>query len=255
MDLESAIKVLLRRWLVVLIGLVLTVGVGAYLYINSPPSYQSTARMLLLLPSDARGADADGSPFLFIPSGLNVLARLVAVVPQSREFRADMIEKGFPSAYEVGVDPTTPIITVSVEGPDPVNVRETRDQLTAAIASELLRVQEDEGAPEKQTAHARVYAAESEPEQLSGSGLRGVLALTAVGALITLLAAFTVDRLSHLRRQRRIARASAAEPGDHQTAPGFTDEHTDAHDAAEGHGNPLTLEAHRKQAHPDSDVS
>lgn len=214
MDIGSALRVLLRRWLVVLLGVALTAGVGAYLYTNAAPNYQATARMLLLLPPNARGAELDGSPYLYLPNGLNVLAGLVAVAPLSREFQESLVSQGFVSAYTVGVDPTTPAITVSVEGPDPDNVIATRDKLIEAILDELQRVQAEEGTPLRQTAHARIYAAEDTPRQLSGSGLRGLLALAAVGGLITLLAAFGIDRLIQMRRTRRERiREEAEAPG------------------------------------------
>lgn len=203
MTLGSAVKVLLRRWLLILIGLLLTLGAAGYLYLNTPPRFQATARMLLLLPADARGEEAVGSPFLFLPNGLNVLARIVATTPTSQDFRSQMIDRGLSSQYEVGVDPTSPTLTVSVEGSDPENVIATRDGVIAAMQADLLRVQQEESAPVNQTAHARVYAAENTPEQISGDRMRGVLAVGGAGALLTLLVAFLIDRLIHARKARK----------------------------------------------------
>ena len=203
MTLGSAVKVLLRRWLVILIGLLLTLGAAGYLYLNTPPRYQATARMLLLLPADARGEEAVGSPFLYLPNGLNVLARIVATTPNSQDFHAQMVDRGLTSQYELGVDPTSPTLTVSVEGADPENVIETRDAVIATMQAELLRVQQEESAPTNQIARGRVYAAESTPEQISGDRMRGVLAVGGAGALLTLLMAFLIDRLIVLRKARK----------------------------------------------------
>src|SRR5690606_17825786 len=152
MDLGSALRVLLRRWLIILIGIVLTLGAGAYLYKTAEPQYQASGSMLMLLPNNARGPENVGSPFLYLPNGLSVLARLVTGASSSREFRQEMAAQGLNSTFQVGVDTQTPIMTITVEGPDPDNVIRTRDWLIGALNDELLRVQQEEGTPPLQTA-------------------------------------------------------------------------------------------------------
>ena len=256
MTLGSAVKVLLRRWLVIVIGLVLTVGAAGYLYLNTPPRYQATARMLLLLPADARGEEAIGSPFLFLPNGLNVLARIVATTPTSQEFQAGMVGRGLTSQYEVGVDTASPTLTVSVEGIDPANVIATRDGVITAIQSELLRVQQDEAAPTNQVAHARIYAAERTPEQIGGDRMRGVLAVAGALGLLTLLAAFLIDRLSQILKARkkrrgerpRVKKVKGAAPVA-DTAPDALEEDSEA--TATG----VTLGAPIRDAYPEDETS
>lgn len=207
MDIGSAIRLLLRRWLIVLIGALLTLGVCAYLYRTAEPRYQAAGRMLLLLPSNARGEEI-GSPFLYLPNGLNVLARVVSSAPDSREVQRAMAEAGLHSQFEVGVDPTTPILSVTVEGTDPDNVIATRDWLVEFLNQHLLQVQEEEGTPARQTAHTRLYEAEDIPHRLGGDWTRSVMAALAAGGIATLLAAFGTDRLLALRASRLAARRS-----------------------------------------------
>lgn len=202
MEFGSALRVLLRRWLVVLLGAALTLGAAAYLHTSTAPTYRATARLLLLLPANARGAEEVGSPFLYLPDGLNVLARVVAAAPASRSFEADLLSRGLTSPYEVGVDPSTPIIIVGVEGPDSDNVLATRDGLVEVIQEELLQVQTEEVVPSKQTARIRVFAAEDTPAMLGGNRTRGALAVVAAGGFVTLLAAFGIDRIVEARRAR-----------------------------------------------------
>lgn len=185
------------------IGAVLTLGAAGLTYTQLPSRYQATARMLLLLPANARGDDVVGSPFLYLPNGLTVLARIVAITPTSRDFQAMMFQQGLVSQYEVGVDNASPTITVTVEGSDPQNVVDTRDRVIEAMNSELLIIQREENAPVHQIAHTRVYAAEPTPEQIGGSRFRGVLAVGGAGALLTLILAFVIDRLAQIRTDRR----------------------------------------------------
>jgi capsular polysaccharide biosynthesis protein len=204
MDLGSAVRLLVRRWLVLIIGLVLTLGAAAYLYTHATPRYQATARMLLLLPGDARVADSEDSPFLYLPNGLQVLAKIVATAPNSRAFHNTMTAAGLTSQYELGIDPASPTITISVEGSDAENVIATRDRVIQGVQDELLTVQRDENTPRRQLAHTRVYAIEDTPHLVQGDRTRGTLAALGIGGLITLLAAFLVDRAIQLRRERRL---------------------------------------------------
>lgn len=222
MEFGSALRVLLRRWLVVLLGGLLTLSMAVYLYTSTPPTYRATAQMLLLLPSDADGMEDRGSPFLYLPNELNVLARVVASAPASQDFQSELLSNGLTSPYEVGVDPSSPIISVGVEGPDADNVLATRNGLVEAIRSELLQVQEEEDVPSGQTARFRVFAAETTPTQLGGSASRGVLAVLAAGGLLTLLAAFGVEGISVAlrRRQRRSSeRDVRRDPAADEAAP------------------------------------
>lgn len=206
MNLGSLVGVLLGHWRVVLLGLVITVGLSVYLYNSTPPSHQATGRILLLLPADAQSrgeVDETGSPFLYLPPGLNVLARVAVSAPDSREFVAEMEAKGLTSEFEVGVDFTEPIISVSVEGQNPDRVLATRDAVLDSIEEELLRVQTEVQTPTRQLAHAKIFATEDTPELMSGSRTRGSLSVVAAGGLVTLVAVLVIDRRFHRPKGRR----------------------------------------------------
>lgn len=212
MDVGSALRVLLRRWLVLLLGTLLTFGAAFYVYDQAPPRYQATAQVLLLLPANARG-EVVGSPFLYLPDGLNMLADIVSLTAQTSSFRADLAELGFASQYEIGLDDDGPVFTISVEGTDPEDVIETRDQVVLSLQDELLRVQVEEDAPPQQVATTRVFAADPAPYQLGGDKIRGVLAVLAAGGLLTLVLVFVTDRLMQVGRVSRASgRATGATP-------------------------------------------
>lgn len=214
MDLGSAVRLLLRRWWVLVVGVVLTLGVTGYFYTQAQPRYQATANMILLLQPDARGAEEAGSPFLYLPNGLITLASIVVVGPESREFRQSLFQQGLTSQFELGVQVGSPIISVSVEGTDPANVIATRDKVIEGLQEELAAVQKEEQTPERQIAHTRVYGSEDVPTLLSGDRLRGILVAMAVGGLLTLMVAFAVDRLALMigARRRRRKEARQTEP-------------------------------------------
>ncbi|WP_344812804.1 hypothetical protein [Microlunatus aurantiacus] len=208
------------------VGMVLTLGLTAYLFTQAPPRYQATANLILLLPPNARGAEGAGSPYLYLPTGLQTLARIVVSGTESLEFRRQLVSEGFTSQYELGVDVGTPVITVSVEGLDPENVMATRDEVIQGLEDELKVVQREENTPTRQTAHARIYGIQSVPDQLEGNRARGLLMALATGGLITLLAAFAADRAMALHADRR---RRGGTPGRAMTADdGFADDNEDA---------------------------
>ncbi|TRY18625.1 insulinase family protein [Tessaracoccus rhinocerotis] len=212
-------KVLLRRWLVILIGLLLTGGAVGYLMVSTPPSYVVSSRLLLLLPNDARGPDAIGSPFLYLPSGLQVLAGLIAGTPATLAFQTAKAEEGLGSSVEVAADRDAPMLTVQVSGTDPRDVLDTRDWVLSLLQTELRRLQEEEGAPNSQIAHARVFASENVPTSEGNPWLRPALVVVAAGGVVTLLAAFAVDSLVRRRAGIRAARRTdaASDPSEEGT--------------------------------------
>jgi hypothetical protein len=223
MEFGSAVRLLLRRWLVVLVGGALTLLVAGYVATSAAPSYRASANLLLLLPRDAADVERPTSPYLYLPTELSVLARLVADAVPGQEMQDSLAAKGLTSPYEVGVDPRSPIITVGVEGPDSDNVLATRDGLVNAIEIELAEVQLQEDVPPRQTARIRVFAADTTPTRLGGSVVRGVLAVVAAGGFLTLLAAFGIDRLLARRRSREPALSEPALSEPALTEPALTE--------------------------------
>lgn len=213
MNVESALRVLLRRWLVVLIGAVLSLVAAVYLYTSTEPTYRAAASILLLLPPGAQDEERDGSPFLYLPNGLNTLARVVGSSANSDAFAEGLVGQGLTSSFEVALERGSPIITVDVEGEDPGDVISTRDGVVTALEVELARVQEGEDVPERQTARARVFAAEESATELSGDRRRGAVMVVGAGGLVTVLAALAVDWI--LGRSR--GRAGRHEPEPNST--------------------------------------
>jgi hypothetical protein len=194
MNLADGMKVLLRRWMIVGIGMLITAGLAVLVYERAPQAYQTNAQLLLLLPAGAQGAELPNSPFLYLPTGLNVLASHVAVAPNTQQFRESMVEDGFVETYEVGVNPGVPIINLSVTGTRPDGVIATRDAVIERLGAELERVQDEETVPDRQRAHIRTAGLNERAHAMGGDKLQRALGALALGGLLTLLVAFAVDR-------------------------------------------------------------
>lgn len=203
MELGSLWRLLLRRWLILVIGLALAAGGTVAVYRVAPRSYQAAAQGLLLLPPDANNPALETSPFLYLPQGLNVLGRIVNQRMQTPNFHREMKARGYHADYQLGMETQTPVISITVEGAEPEDTLRTRDELMNQFSEILAEVQRNESVPERQFAHVRFLDTSDEPTVISGDRLRAAAVVGAVGALLVLLIAVAWDRFAERRRPRR----------------------------------------------------
>lgn len=209
----ALVRILMRRWPVTVAGAVLTLGAVAVVYATTPPTYMASSQAMVLLPPTASSTESETSPFLYLPSGLIVLARSVAVVPDGPDFRRAMAQDGFDATYTVELQTGTPIVSFVVESANAERAIRTRDELMRRFGAELDRTQSEENVPERQFAKMRILEASRSASTVSGGRLRST-ALAGLGvAVLTLGLVVLVDR----RRSRTIPRrrrVPAAEPHD-----------------------------------------
>lgn len=192
-------RMVIRPWVVLLLGLLLTGVAAAVSAAQFPNQFQATARLLLLLPPESSRPSIN--PFLDQPNGLVVLASVISAIPYSDGSHLALEQLGLDSQFEIGLDPSVPVITLSVEGEDPDDVTETRDWIVARLEEELLRVQQEEAAPGRHLATSRLFMAEAEPHVVAGDTSRGVVGVLGAGCLLSVLAAAAAGR-SRSRRPR-----------------------------------------------------
>lgn len=209
MDLAQGVRVLLRRWFIVLIGLGLTAGAAFYVYDQSPRAYATSARLLILLPPGASGAEQPNSPFIYLPNGLNILAQLLSTEAATHRFQLGLVEDGHTATFAVGVDARDPILTISSEDADPEMVLETRDAVIRRLEAELNRVQDEESVPDPQRAHMRASGVDDMAQAMGGNRLQAAAGAVAAGGLVTLLLTFLIDRWA----QNRAAKKAGATRG------------------------------------------
>lgn len=217
MDIASVLRAILRRWLIVLIGLAVT-GAGTWaVYRAVPSSYQITSQAIILLPRTAQTMEYDTNPYLYLPNGLSILARVVTVEPNTASFHAAMRRDGFTAQYELDAEPREPLVRISVEGNDPEMVRATHRELLRRFEAELARLQAREEAPARQTAIVRFLDAESNPVPISGDSFRAAAMTAALGVLLTLLLVFLLERRASRSRRPR-EESDATDASDETTA-------------------------------------
>lgn len=196
----DALKLLARRWVVVVVGVLLTAGAGFAVMKMVPTTYQASSQMLILLPPEASGRTTPTNPYLNLQPGQTTTASLVAGTITTKDSQLAMVKAGFPSSYSVALIPGAgPLLVITTKDTDPKAALATRNAVMDRVDAELAQIQSEVSVPKRQMMHTS-RSSVSGADVLPGSRLRALMATTAAGGLLILLVAFSLDRLLGRRR-------------------------------------------------------
>jgi capsular polysaccharide biosynthesis protein len=247
MYLVDALTVLIRRWYIVLAGILVLAGGAAFVVTNVPTTYQSSGQMLLLLPPQAGGAKTPVNPYLNLQTGLTTAASLVAGAASTKDVEREMKEAGFDAEYAIALVPGTgPLLTVTAKDSDRELATATRNEMMSWVDRELRRMQDEAGVPQAQYISATRSSVSPTAEALPGSKMRALAALGAVVGLITLGLTFGIDRLL-LRRSARRAAAGATATRSAASGRDTRDEEVPLSGLEGGRDSGLVLDFHHKR--------
>lgn len=195
MDFVESLRVLLRRWRVLLVGIIAIAAAAAGAIVAIPTNYQAAGQLVLLLPAQSTGAATPTNPYLNLEPGLTITASLIAATLSTKDAARSLETTGFTSEYSIGLNPGAgPILEISAEDNDPVMAVRTRDEVIKRLQEELARIQQAVNAPQRQLISARTNSMPNVAEALPGSKIRALAAIGGVGMVVTLLIAFMRDR-------------------------------------------------------------
>ena len=200
----DVLKVLMRQWVVLVVGVVVLAGgvVGVMRYV--PTAYQATGELILLLPANASGVTTPTNPYLNLPSEMTTTASLLAGAMMTKDTERDLASQGFTSDYDVTVVPGAgPIILITAKDTDPGACLGIRDELISRLQAELAKIQAAAYVPDRQLIRATPSSVGQVAEALPGNKIRGLAVMGSVVVTLTCLVAFL--------RDRRRARAPMAE--------------------------------------------
>lgn len=217
MGLSRILGVLKRRWYVMVIGLMLSVGLGLLGVRISPPVYLAQGT-ILLLPSKEQLNAGGRNPFLHL-DGLTGPAGIVIVRLDSDQNRA-AIEAVSPTAdYVVEPDPAMrgPGVLVSVTDRTAEGALATLDFVLDTVTDTLREVQAERSVPSSATVGSMRLVVDVEPEREINGALRMVVAGVGGGLALTAGAMVAIDVLMLRRRAKRSQRSVKADGGDNLT--------------------------------------
>lgn len=230
--LVEVVKTVLRRWYVVVAGLVLTAALGYVAYSSTPPVYEASGTVLLLPPEDQVSAEGIQNPFLQL-NNLDVPTSLVVARLNGDEVREQILDQQPDALYEVSTDPTMrgPVVLAQVSAGSPEATIDTLELVLAAAPQALADLQRQQDVPKGDSITSMQLAADLDATAVTRATTRALVAAVGVGLALTAGATAGVDavarRLSAGKRRRR--RAAAAD----ETVAPDTDDHAEVAEVAE----------------------
>jgi len=213
MDILTAFRIILRRWHVVVSGLILTAVVAVIVMQSISPTFQARGTALVVTPQ----APTEGTtpsiisqnPFARFDASTTVLAGVVAQLMSDIEVRENLHEQGAKADYIVAQEnENAPILTVLVEDKDEDYAMESASTVLASINEELDDRQADAGAPEASRIRSMVISEPTRTTRLVAAKVRAGFATGLLGAAASISMAFVVEGFAQSRKQREQIRAS-----------------------------------------------
>jgi hypothetical protein len=214
MDILTAFRIIVRRWHVVVSGLILTAVVAVIVMQSISPTFQARGSALVVTPA----APAEGSatpsvlsqnPFTRFDGSTSVLAGVVAQLMSDIEVRENLYEQGAKADYVVAQEnQNAPILTVIVEDKDEKYAMESAATVLASINDELDARQADAGAPEASRIRSMVISEPTRTTRLVAAKVRAGVATALLGSAAAISMAFVVEGFAQSRKQREQLRAS-----------------------------------------------
>ncbi|WP_116950081.1 hypothetical protein [Jiangella endophytica] len=193
-----------RRWYILLLGLLLTAGLGVGAAALSPPTYSARGLVLLLPPAESVGVG--GNPFLAL-GALDMPARIIVSYLDSPSARAG-VEDAVPTAhYDVSMEEATrgPVIAIEVSDSTPDGALTTLQDIADAVPATLARLQQELDVPAASSVTSMPLTMSTEAGENIGGTVRAVVVAVGAGLVLTVAAVVLTDRLVLRSASRRRA--------------------------------------------------
>jgi hypothetical protein len=198
-----------RQWLVVLSGLLVTVGLCIAAMNVAPPGYQAEASVLLLpAASDSAGG---ANPYLSL-GGLKPTADAVARAMTDSGVQGRLEKAGAGGEYDIKTDPTTngPVLLVTVTDRTPAETLNTLDLVLAEVPKVLTEMQARVPVPASALLGSSAIAQDQAAELMLKDRLRVLAAVAALGLAVTFGAVVFLDTRARQRATSRRRRTGSS---------------------------------------------
>jgi capsular polysaccharide biosynthesis protein len=204
MPVKDFFHVLRRRWLLLLVGFLLTVGLSGAAYVLFKPTYEITGTVLLL-PPPSSSTDVSANPYLRL-GGLRQAVDLVGVALSDQQTQLELkaISKDVEFSVQADVRTSSPLLVIDVKDSTPEAALRIRDLLVARAPLRLEEMQQALGVNPKDRVTTTVVTLDIQAEEVGKNRLRAAVVAACVGLGLTLVTATLWDarRLRHPRRRR-----------------------------------------------------
>lgn len=210
---------LLRRWYLVLVGMLVT-GFGAYSLMQVVPvTYEATSSVVLVPPATA--VIEGENPYLYM-GGLDQALSVLTVRLGSPTVADPILKKRADLNYSVDKDATTagPIMLVGAEAGSEQETLTLLNQVVSVIPENLKLIQDQLNIPQDARITAMTIVSDTAAKEVNKKQMRAVLAGIAGGMAVTVLGAGLVDRFLIRRQGKKPKRSRVTDKSARKTAVG-----------------------------------
>jgi uncharacterized protein involved in exopolysaccharide biosynthesis len=205
-------RVLLRRWYAVVLGLLLTAGLGCTAVVLVPVQYKVEAEVLLLPPKKA--VLQGGNPYLYLDGLTGIQDVLSRTMSDAVTGRA-LAKAGATGAQSIVPDPLSagPVLVVGVEDSSQEDALRSLRVVLDRIPVALRDIQTSTQVPEGWMVTSTVITEDDRAQVIRKTQLRAVVVGIAVGLAATVLGSCLLDSFLLRRgRRRKGSQRGAASP-------------------------------------------
>ncbi|MEV5846276.1 chain length determinant protein [Streptomyces sp. NPDC051985] len=208
MDLAEIVRVMRRRWYILLPGLLLAAGLVVAVTVLVPVTYQSQSTVVLLNSQKATQA-YDGNPFLSTQTSLTGMADSLARNLNSDDSLRDLKARGAKGTFaaKLADNAQGPLMWLTVTGTDQDSVLSSDKILTAYAKERLDQFQKDQSVAPKAMIRMTTIVPPQNPVAQTKTRLEYMIMAGGLGLVLTLAAAFYVEA------RKRSSRTPAPEAG------------------------------------------
>jgi capsular polysaccharide biosynthesis protein len=197
-----------RRWYAVVVGLVMTVGLGFLATVLIPVSYEAEAQVMLLPPTPVEEPE---NPYIDL-GGLTGVADAVARTMADTDTEQTLKAKGATAEFTVEPDSLAPgpIILITTSDSSPNTALSTLNAIVDLIPENLRTMQVSEDVDTDSLITSTVLSRSSRAEPAIKGQIRALLVAVAAGVALTWIGTAALD--AGLRRRQSASGSRPAPP-------------------------------------------
>ena len=202
MDASGSLHTLRKHWVLTSVLILLTLVAAAGMWIAKPGPYQSESQVVFLASQESSKVNGN-NPYMSFNTTLTTTADLVRREVLDPKTVVALAARGYSESYNVVDDPlaTGPVLDITAVGGNQAAVEATQHAVTDEVRSQLQQLQGNI-APEDQIT-SLVVSSNPQPSLLVSKKARPLVAVLAVGLILTLAIPQIVDASARRRRERR----------------------------------------------------
>lgn len=220
MDLGEILRVLRKRWYIVVPMLIVAVGLGIGTFVLVPTTY-STYTMVSLLTSPAatkaastQTGQGQDNPFLYLNGSLIATADFLGRRLQSTDTILQLKSQGLAEEYEVALAENAqgPFLTITLKGTDKEHLLASAAQLSTFAETTLNEIQQQNNVAEKDRIKLTQVIPPQTPKVETKDKLKPVILAGGGTAALAFVLAFVVESISRSRRRKAALAEAPEEP-------------------------------------------